>query len=159
MQKYKRPSLRNLNILRSYLAGPTAKDQLLGKDRLAWEDDKSYTDLFSLHEAEEMDPATQWLVMKCLAPCTRAFGHLLWRPTEHDPNLFHFADDELRRPVFVISTMLSSLLPVLAVTILYLVHSMPQRLGIMGGFTAAFSLAISLTTRASRAENFAGTAA
>jgi hypothetical protein len=59
----------------------------------------------------------------------------------------------------MIATMLSSLLPIVSIVVLYFVHSSPSRLGIIAGFTAVFSLAISLVTNATRVENFAATAA
>lgn len=59
----------------------------------------------------------------------------------------------------IVATMLSSLLPIVSIVVLYLVHSTPARLGIIAGFTALFSIAVSLVTSAARVENFAATAA
>jgi hypothetical protein len=41
----------------------------------------------------------------------------------------------------------------------YFVESPPAKLGMIGGFTAAFALCVALTTNARRAEIFAATAA
>jgi hypothetical protein len=54
---------------------------------------------------------------------------------------------------------IASLLPVVSIVVLYLVDSMPKRLGIVAGFTAAFSIALALFTRARRVDIFAATAA
>jgi hypothetical protein len=59
----------------------------------------------------------------------------------------------------IFATTLSSLLPVASIVVLWVVHSMPARLGIIAGFTTAFSLVVSMITSATRSENFAATAA
>lgn len=59
----------------------------------------------------------------------------------------------------MVATLLSSLLPVVSIVVLYLVHSMPARLGIIAAFTAGFSVVLSIITSASRIDNFAATAA
>jgi zinc transporter ZupT len=59
----------------------------------------------------------------------------------------------------IVATALSSLLPVLAIVILYIVQNMPARLGIIAGFTAGFSFLLSLITNADRVANFSATAA
>jgi hypothetical protein len=55
--------------------------------------------------------------------------------------------------------MLSSLLPVTSIVVLYVVQSMPKRLGLITIFTAAFSFALTVMTTAKRPEIFAATAA
>jgi hypothetical protein len=70
-----------------------------------------------------------------------------------------YRQGSLHRFTSILATTLSSLLPVLSIAVLYIVHSMPARLGIIAGFTAAFSLVLTVITSAKRAENFAATAA
>jgi hypothetical protein len=51
------------------------------------------------------------------------------------------------------------MLPIIATVVLYFVHNMGKRLGIIAAFTALFSLALALLTRATMQEVFAATAA
>jgi hypothetical protein len=54
---------------------------------------------------------------------------------------------------------LASLLPIGAIVLLYYIKSMPKRLGIIGGFTAAFSLVLGLVTNGELVDVFAASAA
>lgn len=54
--------------------------------------------------------------------------------------------------------MLSSPLPVTSIVVLYVVQSMPKRLGLITIFTAAFSFALAVMATAKRSEIIAATA-
>ncbi|PVH73652.1 hypothetical protein DL98DRAFT_606918 [Cadophora sp. DSE1049] len=111
-------------------------------------------DLIAINgQSSDLDQATGWLVNK-LVPS--------WH--ENIGNRFHGGIRTYRESSFytltaILATTLSSLLPVLSIVVLYLVHSMPARLGVIAAFTAGFSFALSIITSASRVENFAATAA
>jgi len=105
--------------------------------------------------SSDLDQTTTWLAQKLvpnydtkIASRFRSGGDI---HTYRESTLFKFTA--------VVATTLSSLLPVLSIVVLYLVHSMPARLGIIAGFTAGFSFALSVITSANRVENFAATAA
>jgi hypothetical protein len=87
------------------------------------------------------------------------YGDIARGAADVDADLFIFDDAHVRFPMATVSIILSSLLPVLAIIALYSIKSTGLRLGIIALFTAAFSLALVLVTNASRAENFAATAA
>jgi len=70
-----------------------------------------------------------------------------------------YRESAVYRFTSIVATALSSLLPVLAIVILYIVQNMPARLGIIAGFTAGFSFLLSLITNADRVANFSATAA
>ena len=79
-------------------------------------------------------------------------------------NRFHndirtYRESTIYRLTSIIATALSSLLPIISIVVLYIVHDMAARLGIIAGFTVAFSMALSIITTANRVENFATTAA
>jgi hypothetical protein len=59
----------------------------------------------------------------------------------------------------VLSMTLASILPIASIVVLYYVHSMPKRLGIIGGFTAAFSFVLGLVTNSQLVDVFAASAA
>lgn len=65
---------------------------------------------------------------------------------------------KLLRITYYITSALASLLLVLSISILWLVYSMPARLGIITGFNVLISLCLTTLTTASRAEVFAVTA-
>lgn len=71
--------------------------------------------------------------------------------TYHESAVYRFTS--------IVATALSSLLPVLAIVVLYIVQNMPARLGIIAGFSAGFSFLLSLITNADRVANFSATAA
>jgi hypothetical protein len=70
-----------------------------------------------------------------------------------------YRESALKTFTGIFATTLSSLLPVASIVVLYVVHSMPARLGIIAGFTTGFSLIVGMITSATRSENFAATAA
>lgn len=54
---------------------------------------------------------------------------------------------------------LSSLLPIAAIVVLYVVQDMPKRLGIVAAFTAGFSLVLGFVTNGELIDVFAASAA
>ena len=73
--------------------------------------------------------------------------------------LVHYSEDWALRLLSLISTVLTSVLPVVAIVILYVVRSTQQRLGILAAFTAVFAFILSVVTNAGRSDVFAATAA
>ena len=74
-------------------------------------------------------------------------------------NTVYYSDSGIEKITKLLTTVLACLLPIAAVVILYFVESMPQRLGIIGGLAAVFSMTLSLMTGARVADIFAATAA
>jgi hypothetical protein len=70
-----------------------------------------------------------------------------------------YDDARLVAVIEVISTVVASLLPISSTLILYFVTSLPARLGIILGYTALFSLALAIFTKARKVEIFAATSA
>jgi hypothetical protein len=68
-----------------------------------------------------------------------------------------YEDARLKAIIEVISTVISSMLPITSIIILYFVRSLPARLGIILGYTALFSIALAILTKARRVEIFAAT--
>jgi hypothetical protein len=74
-------------------------------------------------------------------------------------NTTYHSQTTLLRIARVFSMTLASLLPIGAIVLLYCIKSMPKRLGIIGGFTAAFSLVLGLVTNGELVDVFAASAA
>jgi hypothetical protein len=116
---------------------------------------KYVPDLIAINgPSDDIDRATTWLAEKVVPN-----WHNKVKSRFHKKEIVKYRQSALYDTTAILATMLSSLLPVLSIVVLYLVHSMPARLGIIAGFTAGFSIALSLITSAERVDNFAATAA
>lgn len=116
-------------------------------------------DLVSINRVHEFDTVSQWLIRWFLEPYHRFLGHRRKVAHNADAELFHYDDVHLEIPANIISILLSSVLPVLSIAVLYVVHNMPARLGLVALFTAAFSLSVAMLTKARRIDVFTATAA
>jgi hypothetical protein len=54
-------------------------------------------------------------------------------------NTIHYSDSVLTRTGEIVGTMCASMLPILAIVILYFIQSMSRRLGAIAAFTFIFS--------------------
>lgn len=103
--------------------------------------------------SNDIDRTTNWLAQKFIPNYHAKIA------SRFRKNMHTYQEGPLYKFTAVVATTLSSLLPVVSIVVLYLVHSMPARLGIIAGFTAAFSFVLTAITSAKRVENFAATAA
>lgn len=145
-----------LIILRSLLEDPTLPDYLLDRDSTVWADPGIVPDLISVYPVHDFDHVSLWLIGTFLGLFHRFIGR--WYKGKSDGGIFHYHDKHLQIPAAIISTVLASLLPVVSIVVLYLVHSMPERLAIVAAFTAAFFIALAILTKARRVDVFAATA-
>jgi hypothetical protein len=111
-------------------------------------------DMISLHTEKEPDRLTSlikhhfgWHLRKA-RDTPRSWGPIYYYPVER-----------IAWIVALLSVFISATLLICAIVILYLVKPTPQRLGITGAYTLAFTATIGLLTNARRAEVFAATAA
>jgi hypothetical protein len=70
-----------------------------------------------------------------------------------------YEDTTIYRITYWITSILASLILIISIVVLYLVHSMPARLGTIAGFNILVSICLMALTNAKRAEIFAITAA
>ncbi|KAI0907403.1 hypothetical protein F4823DRAFT_603214 [Ustulina deusta] len=124
--------------------------------------------LFAGRHQFDDDLATKFLA----GPALNAF-HWVWKhfktPAVTDvesvpgetltPSLYHYPDERILVFLGIVGSVLSSVLPTLSIIILFFVHDMLARLGLVTLFTFLFSLTMSLATKAKRYEIFAATAA
>lgn len=73
------------------------------------------------------------------------------------PNTVYYSDKKTLRTAAFIGTIVASLLPVLAIAVLYSVKGMPARLGLVAAFTAIFSTCLWFMTDGKLIEVFAAT--
>jgi hypothetical protein len=76
-----------------------------------------------------------------------------------ESNIFLYRDSYFHHIANILGTLISSLIPIAAIVILYLLSDMKTRLAVVCAFTAIFAIALSLVTDAKRVEIFAATAA
>lgn len=140
---------------------------IYGQGRLKVSEHRS--DLIAINgSTSDYDTATHWLEAKFVSnqqpgcPIMLTFQIPHWHDkfwSRSHPGIRTYPEKLLETITSVLSTILSSLLPVVSIVVLYLVQSMPARLGIIATFTAGFSVVLSIITSATRSENFAATAA
>jgi hypothetical protein len=78
---------------------------------------------------------------------------------ENRSALYYYSDEHVNGVINVISTVASSLTPMVSIIVLYVVQSTRIRLGLVCVFTLIFSLVLAVATKARRIEIFAATAA
>jgi hypothetical protein len=74
-------------------------------------------------------------------------------------NLAHISERRIAQAVSVLATFIAAALLVGAIVNLYFVTNNETRLGLIGAYTATFSISVAGLTNARRAELFASTAA
>jgi hypothetical protein len=153
-----KPTSNGLSILCDNLSDPKLQDYIVGTDKDTWSDANNQDDFIALVPPPEFDYLTQWMIKAFLGIFHRFFGRYLKASPNSDPAVPNYSDDRLRLPASIMSTVLSSLLPLASIVVLYLVHDMTKRLVIVGVFTTAFSVLLALLTDIKRSENFAATA-
>jgi hypothetical protein len=74
-------------------------------------------------------------------------------------NTAYYSESKLSIASKAIATVLACLVPVLAITILYILDSQPKRLGAIAGLMALFSFSLVVLTKARIVDIFVATAA
>lgn len=158
MQMHK-PRPQAIDVLSRCLQDLQSKDYLLGIDRTIWDDPATRSDLITTEDSPDRDHLTQYFMAKMLGGYHSLIGRHYKEPKGGAGDVFKYHDSHIEVIMNILSTVLSSLLPVVAIVVLYLVQSTARRLAIIAGFTAAFSFLLTIITTAKRSENFAATAA
>jgi hypothetical protein len=158
-----KPRRCDVSILAANLDDPKLSDYLLGLDSSVYKNENLANDLRSATPIQDFDVLTKSLIKLFLRPYNNAIGHRKAARANNsvnvDADLYHYDDEHLMLPVTALSTVLASLLPVAVIAVLYVVHPMPARLGLIAAFTAIFSIGVAVLTEARRADVFAATAA
>lgn len=146
------PHTYDLKVLQKWLKRPKMGEQfLVGLDRNAW-DEKD--DLISLGLTSNDDPLAKWVTDKVMVWVHCCIGRRI-----NMNSLVHYSEDWALRFLSLISTVLASVLPIVAIVVLYVVQSTHVRLGGLAAFTAVFAFILSVVTNAKRSDVFAATAA
>ncbi|KAF1956372.1 hypothetical protein CC80DRAFT_473276 [Byssothecium circinans] len=159
---YPEPDRWDLTYMQGFLQSPQGMGlPLRGPDGIVWgmvSTPKSYSpDLITLCPRQKEDPFSGWVVEKAI---TRLFCCLrLFKKPSRIHGVIGYEDTKVLKITYWITSVLASLIPIVSIVVLYCVHSMPARLGIIGAFNISLSACLVGFTNAKRAEVFAITAA
>ncbi|XMA12641.1 hypothetical protein WAI453_005432 [Rhynchosporium graminicola] len=157
MGKFDRPREYDLEFLRSWFRRPgMGSFPLLGLDRDAW-DVKTENDIIAIKPRETPDIFSRWFAESFIPRYHRVFGQRYRKelPDNVGSGIYHYRESSLASAFRILVTVMASLLPICSVVALFLVESDGLRLGLIAIFSACFSLALALMTRARPVEVFA----
>ncbi|MCJ1246402.1 hypothetical protein MMC30_003609 [Trapelia coarctata] len=162
-----KPNAYDLDFFRDWLQRPNMGNfPLRGLDRHMWSADHE-ADLIAIQPRQTADPFSMWFINTFIPLFHRTVGYHLKAcpnpakalPADASAEICQYSEKKLFKLLDMLITVVASLLPISSIVILYLVSSMVARLGIVVGFTAVFSLCLTLVTQARRVEIFAATSA
>ena len=181
MQNLPAPEENNLGFLRNWLRGIHQGDNFLkGHEECTWQLPKDRPlserkalekDLMTLHQGSiEQDALSRALSSSLLniwnwlrsAPSSNDTGqqqYVLQKSIDPDSGVLHYSEEKLLRFNNILISVVSALMPIVAIVALYFIDSVGGRIGTMAGFTTAFALVLATCTNARRLEIAASTAA
>ncbi|PQE18959.1 phthalate transporter protein [Rutstroemia sp. NJR-2017a BBW] len=143
------PESGNLEFLNDWLVDPRQGDCALeGLDRNVWKEGKDL--LVIKPDGIAVDSFTRVLRKPLTALCHKLRTRCRHRQADEESMIYVYDEKIVTRVADMIGTTVASLLPVLAVVVLYSVREMLARLGIVALFTVVFALALMVRKRASR---------
>lgn len=142
--------------LETYEMGPLA---LTGRDSDIWgstADKKGHADdLIALLSRHDEDFFSRFMTEKASSKMLKVRSFLKYRGSGKGRGLESLEDDTMLRWTRHGTSILASVLPILSIIILYYVHSLEVRLGIIAAFNIVLSLCLTVFTTAKRTEIFA----
>ena len=156
------PSSHDLRSLQQWLERPSMGNlALIGKDRATWGNIDlpidPHHDLLAVSLSGNRDSFTTWFMEQLVLWLHRLFWHRVKKVEDPESGIASYDRETLHRYTSHITTIVASLLPILAIVVLYCVNSMKIRLGLIALFTFTFAAALSFFTGAKRGEIFIAT--
>ena len=158
------PNEYNLKTFRYWMAAEPVEDQLVGDDSETWgyddapkeEKKRILKDLAVIKpKVEDSDFFTKFLVRTIIPVYQQVIG----KDFMNGKSLKEYSDDAIIKLTNNVATLFACLLPTVAIVVLYNIHGMATRLGVIAALTAGFSIALMIVTQATRVEIFTATAA
>lgn len=163
--KFSRPDRLDLEYIQNFLEPKSKNTGILiipGPDGETWgsvADRKSYSpDLVTLCPRQTEDPFSTWISKAALVNIFRCGCHRFMKRSQKRGTI-GVMDTTILKITQWITSILASLFPIVSILVLYCVHSMPARLGIIAGFNILLSVSLIGFAGAKRSEVFAVTAA
>jgi hypothetical protein len=160
---YAKPTKWELHTMQNYLQNRDMEPPaLLGDDGKVWgsyDDRKSHKpDLITLCPRRNEDPFSMWAADNTILNLFRCGCARFMKPSRVH-GVVGYEDSTIYRITYWITSILASLIPIASIVVLYCVHSMPARLGVIAVFNVLVSVCLIGLANAKRAEVFAITAA
>ncbi|KAL3419832.1 hypothetical protein PVAG01_08330 [Phlyctema vagabunda] len=159
-----KPNPTNLESLRGLLERPSMGNfSLTGEDWHTWApNDKPIhheEDLIALRARHNQDRFSTFVIEKLVIRIHNLIWHRFRQPADLESGIVFYNVKNLLRFTAIITTVIASLLPVLATCILYYLESMDAKLGVIAIFTFVFALCLTTFTNAKKGEIFTATTA
>ena len=135
------------------------KDFLRGRERQTWSG-RAPQEMITLAQRQmEPDPFSNWLSTGLVDIYDKVWGHRRKEPIAGNPDIVQYDDTRLTTISKAVSVVFASLVPTVSVLVLYFIENMLVRIGLLVVFTAVFSAALALFTKARKIEIFSAIAA
>ncbi|KAK1761149.1 hypothetical protein QBC47DRAFT_397123 [Echria macrotheca] len=133
---------------------------LAGLDRHIW-DEPDIDDMVTLEPPSPESKFTTDLTIGLVQAYNKVLGRHIHKPgaKDHLRKTIRYSDKGIFRVLKTLCTIIACLLPVGGIAVLYVIDNMPARIGAVAGFTALFSITLSLLTSAPIHNVFAATSA
>ncbi|CAI6333416.1 unnamed protein product [Periconia digitata] len=158
---YPKPSHIDLEYLQSFLH-ENLKLTLCGPDATIWGSSLGKTnyspDLITLCPRRKEDPFSNFAADKTIHFLFKCGLHRFMKPSPIH-GVVGYEDTLIFKITYWITSIVASMIPILSIVVLYTVHSLKARLGIIAGFNVLLSICLIGFTNAKRSEIFAVTAA
>lgn len=156
-----RPRKSHISILQDWLQDSKGGNNFQkGTEDQIWDDENPSAYLTLLVPAGEMDLFSRWITRIVVGIFHRTWGekHGLGKVVDEESGLISYDDSKINMASTIFATVISSILPVIAILVLYVVKNTVQRICITLAFTAAFACVLATCSSARRVEIFAATA-
>jgi len=147
--------------LQEWLERPSlANVYLTGRERDVW---KQGVDFLCLAEQPSTTQFTSWMADFLIPRYHRLIGRHIGKPkasaSQFGTNIAEYHDSSIAKAANLVGAVLASVLPVVAIVVLYLVKGMGKRLGLVGLFSAIFSTCLWFLNDGRLIEVFSATSA
>lgn len=162
LKKLEEPRHNDLRLLQDWLERPTMGNlALIGEDRNIWgaldEPINPNLDLLTLKTGMTEDSFSRWFAVTLLRVFHRIMGHHFKKPQNPESGIVSYEERTVRRYTSHVTTIVASLLPVLATIGLRFAKGIAVQIVLISIFSFVFTSCMTVFTRATRGEIFIGT--
>ena len=157
------PDPHDLRSLQDWLERPAFGNRsLIGADRDVWgaTDEPSNVvdhDLLAVSSTRDRDIFSMWFSQRFIPWFHQKLWYRVKKPTDLESGIVSYDDSSLQKVTSHFTTIIASLLPTLAIVVLYFIESIGFRLGLIAIFTSLLAICLSYFTSAYRGEIFIAT--
>ena len=156
------PNRHDLRSLQNWLERPNIGNlAFIGKDRDIWgasdEPISPNIDLLVINSGGKTDLFFIWFAQKFIYWFYYIFWHRIKKPDDIESGIVLYKDTTLQKFTSHIIIIIASLLPILAIAVLYCIGAMNARLGLITLFMIVFTTCLLFFTNAIRIEIFIST--